>query len=204
VREVQAREQAVAPGSERLTRAVAQSLRKLMSYKDEYEVARLYTDGAFQQALAHQFEGELRLQFHLAPPLWARPRKGQPPRKVTLGAWLLPALRLLAKGKALRGGAFDVFGRTEERRLERTLIEQYESRVRELLAQLSAEKLALAADIAAVPLAMRGFGHVKLANVALARVREAELLHRLDGGRYPEPAPTPVVAQLRGIAVVAR
>ena len=151
VREAHAREQAVQPGSEQFTRAVAASLRKLMSYKDEYEVARLYTDGHFKAALAHQFEGELRLQFHMAPPLWSRPRGDRPPRKITLGPWLWPALRLLAKGKALRGSALDLFGKTAERRMERELIAQYENRVHELLPQLSAGNLALATQIAAVP-----------------------------------------------------
>ena len=201
VREAHAREQQVAPGSERFTRGVAQSLRKLMSYKDEYEVARLYTDGGFQAALAHQFEGDLQLRFHMAPPLWTRASNGQPPRKVTLGGWLLPAMRLLARGKALRGSALDLFGRTDERRMERELIAQYERRVRELLPQLSADKLALAADIAAVPMSMRGFGHVKQANVVLARVREAELLHRFDAARYPAPTREPQAGQLRGIAI---
>ncbi|MFT3780278.1 MAG: indolepyruvate ferredoxin oxidoreductase family protein [Ottowia sp.] len=203
VREAHAREQQVAPGSERFARAVAASLRKLMSYKDEYEVARLYTDGSFRAALAHQFEGELKLQFHMAPPLWSRPRGGEPPRKVTLGAWMLPLMRLLAKGKALRGGALDLFGRTDERRMERALIAQYEARVRELLPQLTAGNLTLAADIAAVPMSMRGFGHVKLGTVALARAREAELLHRLDPARYPAPPAQPRAGQLRGIPVVA-
>ena len=203
VRAVHAREQAAAPGSERLTRAVAASLRKLMSYKDEYEVARLYTNGAFQAALAQQFEGDLQLQFHMAPPLIARGRNGEPPRKIVLGAWLLPAMRLLAKGKRLRGGPLDPFGRTAERRMERELIAQYEGRVRELLPQLSAGNLALATELAAVPLTMRGFGHVKQANVVLARVREAELLHRFDAERYPAPPRPPQAGQLRGIAVVA-
>jgi len=85
--------------------------------------------------------------------------------------------------------------------MERELIAQYERRVRELLPQLSADKLALAADIAAVPMSMRGFGHVKQANVVLARVREAELLHRLDASRYPAPAREPQAGQLRGIAI---
>ncbi len=204
VREVHAREEAVAPGSERLTRAVAASLRKLMSYKDEYEVARLYADPTFRAALEAQFEGDLALSFYMAPPLLSRPRHGQPPRKIELGAWLLPAMRWLARGKVLRGGPFDPFGRTAERRMERALIAQYEARVRELLPQLTAGKLKLAADIAAVPLAMRGFGHVKQANVLLARVREAELLHRFDAARYPAPPrQQPQAGQLKGIAITA-
>ncbi len=203
VREVHAREQAVVPGSERLTRAVAHSLRKLMSYKDEYEVARLYTEPSFRQALQQQFEGDVRLSFYMAPPLLARGGDGAPPRKIEFGSWMLPAMRWLAKAKSLRGSVFDVFGKTEERRMERALITRYEERVRELLPQLTAENLKLATEIAAVPMTMRGFGHVKQANVVLARVREAELLHRFDAGRYPAPASSAKAGQLKGISVVA-
>ncbi len=187
------------------TRAVARSLLKLMSYKDEYEVARLYTDGSFQRALQQQFEGELRLEFHMAPPLLSRARDGQPPRKRRFGPWLLPLLQLLARGKRLRGSALDPFGHTEERRLERRLIAEFEARIAELCEGLSAERLPTAMAIAQLPLAMRGFGHVKLANVALARVREAELLHRWDPARYPRPAAAaaPQAGQFKGIAVSA-
>ena len=185
---------------------MARSLLKLMSYKDEYEVARLYTDGRFLQQLQTQFEGELKLAFHMAPPLLSRAQAGQPPKKVQLGPWLMPALRLLARAKGLRGTVFDVFGRTEERRLERELITQYEARVAELLERLSPTTLKTATEIAALPLSMRGFGHVKIANVALARAREAELLHKLDPGRWPRPPAAggaPGAGQIRGIAVVA-
>jgi indolepyruvate ferredoxin oxidoreductase len=186
-----------------LTHAVARSLLKLMSYKDEYEVARLYTDGRFLAQLHDQFEGDLQLSFHLAPPLLARARHGQPPKKIRLGAWMLPAMRWLARGKALRGTALDVFGRTEERRLERALITQYEARVGDLLERLSPQTSKLAVEIAALPLSMRGFGHVKIANVTLARMREAELLHRLDPQRWPRPPASGGAGQIRGIAVVA-
>jgi indolepyruvate ferredoxin oxidoreductase len=185
------------------TRAVAEAFGKLMAYKDEYEVARLYTDGRFRRELAEQFEGELELEFHLAPPLVARPKNGQPPMKVRFGPWMLTAMKWLARGKVLRAGVLDPFGRTDERRMERALIGAYEARIGELLPQLDASRLALATLIAQVPLSMRGFGHVKLANVALARTREAELLHRLDPQRYPRPQRAPVAGQLRGIAVVA-
>ena len=186
------------------TRTVATSLLKLMSYKDEYEVARLYTDGRFLDDLREHFDGELKLEFHMAPPLLARPKDGRPPRKIRLGAWMLPAMRWLARGKRLRGTAFDVFGHTEERRMERALITQYEQRLAEdLLPRLDGATLALATQIAALPLSMRGFGHVKLGNVALARVREAELLHRLDGERWPRPPSAKAAGQLKGIAVVA-
>ena len=184
------------------TRAVARSLLKLMSYKDEYEVARLYTDGRFQADLAAHFEGTLKLEFHLAPPLLSRARNGLPPPKMRFGPWLLPALKWLARGKALRGTALDLFGRTAERRLERELIVQFERRVDEMLPLLRAATLKSATEIAALPLTMRGFGHVKIANVALARAREAELLHRLDGHRWQRP-PGGGAGQIRGIAVVA-
>jgi indolepyruvate ferredoxin oxidoreductase len=182
--------------------AAAKSLLKLMAYKDEYEVARLYADPQFKRALEAQFEGDLKLQFHLAPPALSRPKDGQPPRKRTFGAWMLPAFRLLAKGRRLRGSALDVFGRTDERRMERRLIGEYQARLDELLPRLTPANHALVADIAAVPLSMRGFGHVKAANVALAKVREAELLHRLDPAAYPRP-PAAGAGQLRGIPVIS-
>jgi indolepyruvate ferredoxin oxidoreductase len=203
VAQVQAAEQALGDdGDLPLTRTVARSLLKLMAIKDEYEVARLYTDGRFARALSSQFDGKAALVFHMAPPLLARPRNGQPPRKLRLGAWMMPAMRLLARGRRLRGTALDLFGRTEERRLERALLAGYESRLIELLPALTPDNRSLIADWAALPLAMRGFGHVKLANVALARVREAELLHRIDPARHPRPDGPPRAGQLKGIAVV--
>ena len=205
VRRLQDAESALPGGDASLpvTRAAASSLLRLMSYKDEYEVARLYTDGGFLQKLGEQFEGELALEFHMAPPVFAKSRGGRPPRKIRLGAWMLPAMRVLALGKRVRGTVFDVFGRTDERRLERGLIAQFEARVLELAATLSADRQALAAQLAAIPQAMRGYGHVKLANVALARAREAELLHRYLPQRYPKPESSAKAGQLRGIAVVA-
>jgi len=207
VRRVQRAEQSLAghDAALPLACAVARSLTKLMSYKDEYEVARLYTDGGFQRQLAEQFEGDLKLEFHMAPPLLARPKNGQPPKKIALGAWMLPLMTWLAKGKALRGSWLDVFGHTDERRMERELIVQFERRIDELLADLTAERLPVAVQIAALPLSMRGYGHVKIANVALARAREAELLHRFMPDRYAKPtATTPTAGQFRGIAVVSR
>ncbi len=169
------------------TRAVIASLRKLMTYKDEYEVARLYTDGRFRARLADQFEGTPTLHFHMAPPFLSKPKGSAAPRKIRLGGWLVPVLKVLARGKVLRGRAFDPFRRTDERRIERELIGRFEARVRELLPQLDRERLAVATQIAAVPLTIRGFGHVKLGNLALARAREAALLHAFDPARYPKP-----------------
>ncbi|HXD41743.1 MAG TPA: indolepyruvate ferredoxin oxidoreductase family protein, partial [Ramlibacter sp.] len=186
------------------TRAVARSLLKLMAYKDEYEVARLYTNGRFKESLGQQFEGDFDLEFYMAPPFLSRGKNGQPPKKIRLGGWLLPAMKLLAHGRVLRGTALDLFGRTEERRLERRLIEDYTRRIESLLPLLDAKRLKLATEIAALPLSMRGFGHVKIANVALARAREAEMLHRLDPAAYPRPTAAPMAGQLKGIAITSR
>jgi len=188
------------------TRAVAQGLLKLMAYKDEYEVARLYTDGAFARTLREQFEGDVTLEFYMAPPLLSRSRgegEDQAPRKIRLGGWMMPAMRLLAQGRRLRGTALDLFGKTEERRLERALIDSYSERIASLLDTLSAARLKAATDIAALPLQMRGYGHVKLANVALARAQEAELLHRFDPDAYPRPALVREAGQIRGIRVTS-
>jgi indolepyruvate ferredoxin oxidoreductase len=204
VRRVMERERTLgADASLPLSQAVARNLLKLMAYKDEYEVARLFTDGEFQHALHHQFEGDLRLEFYMAPPILSRSRHGQPPRKLRLGPWMLPGMKLLAHGKRLRGTAFDLFGKTRERRMERELIASYRERIEALLSDLEAPRLKTACDIAALPLSMRGFGHVKLANVALARAREAELLHRFDPERYPRPPASREAGQIRGIRVTA-
>jgi len=205
---VRAREEAVsgASGGLPLTRAAATQLRKLMAYKDEYEVARLYTDGEFQRRLAEQFEGKPTLEFYMAPPALVKP-KGEgaaaAPKKRRFGPWMLPLLKVLARGKALRGTAFDLFGRTEERKLERRLIAEYEARVAELLAGLTPEKSAVAVAIANVPGSIRGYGHVKLASLAIARAREKELLNRFDPERYPRPAGAAVAGQFRGIPVTS-
>jgi indolepyruvate ferredoxin oxidoreductase len=195
--------EAGAQGSLPFTRAVAEGLLKLMAYKDEYEVARLYTDGEFTRMLKQQFEGDVQLEFYMAPPAISRGREGQAPRKVRLGGWMLPFMKLLAYGRRLRGTALDVFGRTAERRMERELVAAYRARIESLLPALDASRLKAATDIAALPLSMRGFGHVKLANVALARVREAELLHRFDPATYPRPEVKREAGQIRGIAVTS-
>jgi indolepyruvate ferredoxin oxidoreductase len=131
-------------------------------------------------------------------------RRGRPAAKVRVGGWLLPALKLLARGRFLRGTAFDVFGHTNERRTERALIGQFELVIDRLLRDLDPANQALAAQIAALPLGIRGFGHVKAANLALARAREAELLHRFSPQHHARPDPAPAARQLRGIAIVAR
>ena len=150
---------------------MAKNLFKLMAYKDEYEVARLFTDGEFKQRLAAAFEGDLKLKFHMAPPLFARrdERTGEL-KKATFGGWyFMPAMKLIASLRFLRGTAFDVFGKTAERREERKLIGDYEELCRELIARLDADNHALAVSLASLPEKIRGFGHVKAASLAKAR-----------------------------------
>ncbi|HEV8261606.1 MAG TPA: indolepyruvate ferredoxin oxidoreductase family protein [Burkholderiales bacterium] len=169
-----------------LAEAVAHSLFKLMAYKDEYEVARLYSDGAFIGKLNRQFEGNFRLEFHLAPPLLARrnPETGHLEKK-TYGGWVLRAFAILARLKGLRGSRLDPFGHTAERRMERRLIDEYEALVRELVDGLAPGNHALAVEIARLPERIRGFGHVKQRSVAKAKEREARLLADFRGGRSP-------------------
>jgi len=177
VEEVRRAERERAPGMDGLAAAVARYAFKLMSYKDEYEVARLYTEGAFLKEVETRFEGDYRLVFNLAPPGIAErdPETGHL-RKRTFGPWMLRAFRVLARLKRLRGTRFDPFGRTEERRTERRLIEDYFGTVRELLAGLTPDNHPLAVRIASVPERIRGFGHVKEAHLATAEAEEAQLL----------------------------
>jgi len=164
-------------GRSGLAEAVANSLFKLMAYKDEYEVARLFTDGAFVDRLQRQIEGPYRLEFHFAPPLLARrdPETGRLAKR-TYGGWMLRGLALLARARRLRGTRFDPFGRAAERRMERRLIVEYETLLRELVARVDSANHALAVEIATLPMRIRGFGHVKERSVAEAKAREASLL----------------------------
>jgi len=174
---VRAAEAAQTPGRDGLGEAVAKSLFKLMAYKDEYEVARLWSDGSFQRQLAETVEGErLRITLHLAPTWLVRSERRGPVRKVSFGPWIVPVLRLLARFKGLRGTPLDPFGHSAERRAERALIGDYEAVLDEVLAGLSPDNHALAVAIAAVPEKIRGFGHVKTGSIALAKAEEAMLL----------------------------
>ncbi len=177
-----------------LTAAVARYAAKLAAIKDEYEVARLYTEGRWQDELAAQFEHWDRLTFHMAPPLLARRGPDGRPRKIAFGPWLLPALRVLAKCRRLRGTWLDAFGRTEERRIERRLRDDYEAMIDVLLPALAPDNQALAVQIASVPERIRGYGHVKLASITLARARWKDLLDRFHGRA---PAEQPIVMQAK-------
>jgi indolepyruvate ferredoxin oxidoreductase len=176
VAQVREAENARAPGSTALTEAVARYLFKLMAYKDEYEVARLYTNGAFKRQLEQQFEGDYTLHFHLAPPLLAKKNDKGELTKREYGPWMLRAFGLMAKLKFLRGGAFDIFGRTAERRMERQLIADYRSTITGLLATLDVDRIALAVRIASIPEQIRGYGHIKDKHLHDAKAREAQLL----------------------------
>jgi indolepyruvate ferredoxin oxidoreductase len=168
-----------APGRHGLAEAVARNLFKLMAYKDEYEVARLYSDGAFLRQVKNEVDGErLRLYVHLAPPLVARKDKNGVLKKMVFGPWIFPVFRGLAKLKFLRGTVFDVFGHTQERRTERALIRDYESLLEEMLDRLTPENHALAVGLAAIPEKIRGFGHVKMRTLTAAKADEAALLQQ--------------------------
>ncbi|HUL92563.1 MAG TPA: DUF6537 domain-containing protein, partial [Burkholderiales bacterium] len=182
VRETEARK----TGSVELTEAVARHYFKLMSYKDEYEVARLHSDPAFRNKIEGMFEGHYTLRFHLAPPIFNKPdpRTGQA-AKSEFGPWMMTAFRALAKLKRLRGTRFDIFGMTEERRTERRLVREYEATVDELLQRLAPGNHGLAVEIASIPDRIRGYGHVKRRHLEEAKRKEAELLAAL---RAPRPA----------------
>jgi len=187
VEKVKVAEAARAGGKDGLADAVARYLFKLMAYKDEYEVARLYSDGSFLKQVEGAFAGDdLRFEFHLAPPLLARRDKTTGlPRKMSFGPWLLPAFRLLAKLKFLRGTAFDPFGRTLERRTERKLIEDYEAMLEHVIAGLTPDNHHLAVGLAAIPEKIRGFGHVKQRHLVAAKADETALLEQFNAGTPP-------------------
>jgi indolepyruvate ferredoxin oxidoreductase len=187
VEKARAVEAARAPGKSGLADAVARYLFKLMAYKDEYEVARLYADDTFLKQVNAELGGEnLRLHVHLAPPLLARKDKvSGEPRKMTFGPWIFPLFRLLAKFKFLRGTPFDPFGYSTERRTERALVRDYEEMLEGVLAKLDADNHHVAVGLAAIPEKIRGFGHVKLRHLKAAKADEAALLEQFRAGPAP-------------------
>jgi len=173
------------PASTTLTEAVARYYFKLLAIKDEYEVARLYSDGDFAKRVAQQFEGDYKLVFHLAPPLTTKADSGGEPKKKAYGPWMMSAFRVLAKMKGLRGTALDIFGRTEDRRLERQLITDYEALIDEILPHLAAHNHAIAVELAAIPEHIRGYGHVKQRHLKIAKAKEAELVAKYRSAKPP-------------------
>jgi indolepyruvate ferredoxin oxidoreductase len=180
VERVRQAEAARVKGRTELTEAVARYYFKLLAYKDEYEVARLYTSGDFLAQLKRQFEGQPRLEIHLAPPLLAErdPATGRQ-KKRAYGPWMLTAMRYLARCRRLRGTPFDPFGYSAERRLERRLIAEYEAGLAEVLQQLSPANHEIAVELARLPEQIRGFGHVKERHLSVAKRREKELVAAL-------------------------
>ena len=164
-----------------LTRAVAENFFKLLAYKDEYEVARLYTDPAFKKKLAKAFGGYKRIRIQLAPPLVSPidPATGRP-KKYRFGPWVFPLFSLLARLKGLRGTRFDPFGRTEERKTERKLIGEYESVIGSVLSSLSPDRMKAALALARLPETIRGFGPVKMASIEEAHLRRLALLAEFE------------------------
>jgi indolepyruvate ferredoxin oxidoreductase len=176
-----------APGQCGLAEAVARYLFKLMAYKDEYEVARLYSETSFLDRVKSNFDGDrLRLEFHLAPPLFARrdPQTGEP-KKMSFGPWMLKVFAALAKFKFLRGTMFDPFGYTAERKMERRLVADYEILLEEIVEQLTPNNHRMAVGLAMIPEKIRGFGPVKQRHLAAAKAEEAALREQFKAGAAP-------------------
>lgn len=167
-----------------LTETVAKNLFKLMAYKDEYEVARLHSDGAFEKKIASMFEGDYKLNYHLAPPLIAKKNDKGEFQKQPFGPWMLTSFKLLSKLKGLRGTAFDIFGKTTERKMERRLITDYLDTMNLVSNKLNLENaktvLPIALELANIPESIKGFGHIKEKNISATRVRWDSLLKQLN------------------------
>jgi len=198
VAQVRAAEGKAMPGITELTEAVARYYFKLLAIKDEYEVARLYAESDFTKRVAAQFEGDYKLTFHLAPPVFNKPDAiTGVPKKSVYGPWMLKAFRMLARMRRFRGTGLDYFGRTAERKMERALIGEYETVIAEIIAKLTPQNHGTAVDLASVPEHIRGYGHVKEAHLKTAKAREAVLLTQF---RSPLPAPAPVPITIRAQA----
>ena len=182
VDKVRSTEDSVTPGQTALASAVARYAFKLMAYKDEYEVARLYTSGDFEAQLKAQFEDGGKLKFHLAPPLLAKKDAEGHLIKGEYGAWVFTAFRIMKRLKILRGTAMDLFGHTDERKMERRLRDEYLARIEKMLPDLNKANHELAVKIAEVPEHIRGFGHVKEAHVNKAEIELDALM-----AQWPNP-----------------
>ena len=187
IKEIQNQESKLAPGESSLTRAVAKYAFKLMAYKDEYEVARLHADPNFRSKIRKTFNGNYKLTFHLAPPIFPiKDSNSGLPKKITFGPWILPIFKVLAMMKFIRGSAFDIFGYSAERRMERNLIDEYFKTVRTVANNLNHENHTVAVQIAEIPEKIRGFGHIKDRHIKEAKNEEERLL---EAFQYPERRP---------------
>ena len=198
VARVRAAEAARVPGETALADAAARHYFKLLAIKDEYEVARLYAESDFASRVAAEFEGDVTLRFHLAPPFLARidPSTGVPAKR-SFGPWMLKAFAVLARMRQHRGTLLDVFGRSAERKRERALVAEYETLFDEVLAGLALHNHALAVELARIPDGIRGYGHVKARHIDTAKTKEAELLARFRAARPQAPTASvriPIVA----------
>jgi indolepyruvate ferredoxin oxidoreductase len=192
VAEITSAEKTVGIGKTDFSEAVTRGLFKLMAYKDEYEVARLYSHDIFKKQLNAEFDGDVRLEFHLAPPLLGKKNAQGQPIKTTFGPWMLTAFGFLAKLKGLRGTALDVFGYTHERRTERQLIKDYEALMRDIARRLTPLNYAYAVALAAIPEKIRGFGHVKERHLKEALAEQEALLRNFNA---PPPKAFAVAAE---------
>jgi indolepyruvate ferredoxin oxidoreductase len=190
VQRISEAERHAAPDENRLAMAVAKGLFKLMAVKDEYEVARLYSDGTFMRDIGLAFNGHAEINFHLAPPIFARKRGPTP--KWTFGPWMMRLFKILRPLKILRGTPFDVFGWSDERRMEQKLRTDYEQVLGEIAANLAPYNYECAIALAALPEKIRGFGHVKVQAVEAAKIDEAALLARF---RAQAPVPVKIAAE---------
>ena len=179
-------EEKAAPGKSALAEAVARNLFKAMAIKDEYEVARLYTDGAFKRQLGAEFESFERLEFHLAPPIMGRKGPDGTARKSSFGPWMMSLFRVLAGARRLRGSIIDPFAYSAERRMERKLLARYEADLARIASGLTPERMDAAAGLANIPSLIRGFGHVKAANATKADAERERLLARFDKPEAPQ------------------
>ncbi len=180
--------------NERLSDAVARFAYKLMAYKDEYEVARLWTDGSFDAYLAKKFKGG-KVAYHLAPPIGSKKDENGHLRKKSFGPWMKIGFKIMKRFKWLRGTRFDPFGWTEERKLERRIRDQYLENIDRMLADLSAKNLDLAVAIAEIPDDIRGYGHIKEAAISEAAAQEAELWTHWPDGTLPNAKTTLIAAR---------
>ena len=189
VERVRAAEDGAAPGSTLIAQAVAQNLFRLMAVKDEYEVGRLYSDGAFRQQIAREFDGYERLEFHLAPPLLSRPGSNGRPAKLRFGSWMMAGFRILAGLRRIRGTFLDPFSYTAERRMERELLNTYEADLDMIARTLQPGKIEAAAALASVPQIIRGFGPVKELAAERAGAERERLLARYNAAPESEFIP---------------
>ncbi len=183
VADIKAAEEALQTGGLPVTEAAARYYHKVLAYKDEYEVARLFTDGHFMEELKATFQGDYKIRFNLAPPIMEQmdPATGRP-KKREFGAWMLPAFSVLAKFKFLRGTPFDMFGYHHDRRAERKLINDYEADIALVKAKLRRDTIDLCAELLSVPDDISGYGPIKEANLKAAMQKRAELRYMLENG----------------------